>query len=76
MFKGCADDFHCTNQGQSTVIDGVDDAEEMNNTRKAFSLLGKWKLHFNKVCMNSKQCIFFFFYFFFYWVTLYILGEV
>ena len=57
MFKGCADDFHCTNQGQSTVIDGVDDAKDMNNTRKAFSLLGKWKLHFNKVCMNSKQCI-------------------
>ena len=57
MFKGCADDFHCTYQGQSPVIDGVDDAKEMNDTRKAFSLLGKWKLHFNKVCMNSKQCI-------------------
>uniref|UniRef100_A0A673BZT1 Myosin VAb n=1 Tax=Sphaeramia orbicularis TaxID=375764 RepID=A0A673BZT1_9TELE len=37
---GCADDFHYTNQGQSPVIDGVDDAKEMNNTRKAFSLLG------------------------------------
>ncbi|XP_018521855.1 unconventional myosin-Va [Lates calcarifer] len=37
---GCADDFHCTNQGQSPVIDGVDDAKEMCNTRKAFSLLG------------------------------------
>ncbi|KAM7002579.1 LOW QUALITY PROTEIN: unconventional myosin-Va-like [Tautogolabrus adspersus] len=37
---GCAEDFHYTNQGQSPVIDGVDDAKEMCNTRKAFSLLG------------------------------------
>lgn len=37
---GCADDFHCTNQGQSPVIDGVNDAKEMRNTRRAFSLLG------------------------------------
>nr|XP_020479837.1 unconventional myosin-Va-like [Monopterus albus] len=37
---GCADDFHCTNQGQSPVIDRVDDAKEMRNTRRAFSLLG------------------------------------
>ncbi|XP_074488727.1 unconventional myosin-Va-like [Sebastes fasciatus] len=37
---GCADDFHCTNQGRSPVIDGVDDANEMCNTRRAFSLLG------------------------------------
>ncbi|XP_068459809.1 unconventional myosin-Va-like [Clinocottus analis] len=37
---GCADDFHCTNQGQSPVIDGVDDAKEMCNTRRAFSKLG------------------------------------
>ncbi|TKS73569.1 Unconventional myosin-Va [Collichthys lucidus] len=37
---GSADDFHCTNQGQSPVIDGVDDAKEMCSTRSAFSLLG------------------------------------
>ncbi|CAJ1056485.1 unconventional myosin-Va-like [Xyrichtys novacula] len=37
---GCADDFNYTNQGQSPAIDGVDDAQEMCNTRKAFSLLG------------------------------------
>ncbi|XP_075998485.1 unconventional myosin-Va-like [Genypterus blacodes] len=37
---GCADDFHCTNQGQSPVIDGVNDAAHMCGTRKAFSLLG------------------------------------
>ncbi|XP_069564291.1 unconventional myosin-Va-like [Brachyistius frenatus] len=37
---GCADDFHFTNQGQSPVIDGVDDAKEMFNTRRAFTLLG------------------------------------
>ncbi|KAM6926565.1 unconventional myosin-Va-like [Lycodopsis pacificus] len=37
---GCADDFHFTNQGQSPVIEGVDDAKEMCNTRRAFSKLG------------------------------------
>ncbi|KAM9854202.1 unconventional myosin-Va-like [Aulostomus maculatus] len=37
---GCADDFYCTNLGQNPVIEGVDDAEEMCNTRRAFSLLG------------------------------------
>ncbi|XP_031715429.1 unconventional myosin-Va-like isoform X1 [Anarrhichthys ocellatus] len=37
---GCADDFHFTNQGQSPVIEGVDDAKEMCNTRRAFSMLG------------------------------------
>uniref|UniRef100_A0A673WJB8 Unconventional myosin-Va-like n=1 Tax=Salmo trutta TaxID=8032 RepID=A0A673WJB8_SALTR len=37
---GNADDFHCTNQGDSPVIEGVDDAKEMCSTRKAFSLLG------------------------------------
>lgn len=42
MFEGCADDFHCTNQGQSPVIDGVDDAKEMHNTRRALSLLGEF----------------------------------
>uniref|UniRef100_A0A3P8W035 G protein subunit beta 5 n=1 Tax=Cynoglossus semilaevis TaxID=244447 RepID=A0A3P8W035_CYNSE len=42
---GCADDFHYTSQGQNPVMDGVDDAREMCNTRKAFSLLGKYGLH-------------------------------
>ncbi|XP_070686201.1 unconventional myosin-Va-like [Pempheris klunzingeri] len=42
---GCADDFHCTNQGQSPVIDGVDDAKEMSSTRRAFSLLGISESH-------------------------------
>uniref|UniRef100_A0A3Q1JUY7 Uncharacterized protein n=1 Tax=Anabas testudineus TaxID=64144 RepID=A0A3Q1JUY7_ANATE len=37
---GCADDFYYTNQGQNPIINGVDDAKEMRNTRKAFSLLG------------------------------------
>ncbi|XP_074534427.1 unconventional myosin-Va-like isoform X2 [Halichoeres trimaculatus] len=37
---GCADDFNYTNQGQSPVIDAVDDAKEMSSTRKAFSMLG------------------------------------
>ncbi|XP_061077143.1 unconventional myosin-Va isoform X3 [Conger conger] len=37
---GGADDFHYTNQGQSPVIDGVDDAAELSTSRQAFSLLG------------------------------------
>ncbi|KAK2842399.1 hypothetical protein Q5P01_012599 [Channa striata] len=37
---GCADDFHYANQGQSPIIDGVNDAKDMRNTRRAFSLLG------------------------------------
>ncbi|CAL9696916.1 unnamed protein product [Knipowitschia caucasica] len=37
---GDADDFHYTNQGQNPVIEGVNDAKEMINTRKAFLLLG------------------------------------
>nr|XP_015198449.1 PREDICTED: unconventional myosin-Va isoform X3 [Lepisosteus oculatus] len=37
---GSANDFHCTNQGRSPVIDGVDDAKEMVTTRQAFTLLG------------------------------------
>ncbi|XP_011474322.1 unconventional myosin-Va [Oryzias latipes] len=37
---GCADDFHCTKQGQSPIIDGVNDAKELCSTRRAFSLLG------------------------------------
>ncbi|TSK13466.1 Unconventional myosin-Va [Bagarius yarrelli] len=32
--------FHCTNQGKSPVIDRVDDVQEMQVTRRAFSLLG------------------------------------
>ncbi|KAI4903112.1 hypothetical protein NFI96_015689, partial [Prochilodus magdalenae] len=37
---GSADEFHCTNQGENPVIDGVDDAQEMQTTRRAFTLLG------------------------------------
>lgn len=51
MFEGCTDDFHCTNQGQSPVIEGVDDAKDMCNTRRAFSLLGECCMQFNKVCI-------------------------
>uniref|UniRef100_A0A665W1W5 Myosin VAb n=1 Tax=Echeneis naucrates TaxID=173247 RepID=A0A665W1W5_ECHNA len=47
---GCADDFHCTNQGQSRVVEGVDDAKEMSNTRRAFSLLG--------ICENDQMEIY------------------
>lgn len=41
MFEGCADDFCYTNQGQNPTIGGVDDAKELRNTRRAFSLLGE-----------------------------------
>lgn len=41
LFKGSAAEFHCTNQGQSFVIDRVNDIQEMQVTRRAFSRLGK-----------------------------------
>ncbi|KAL2088781.1 hypothetical protein ACEWY4_015680 [Coilia grayii] len=37
---GGANDFHYTKQGRNPVIDGIDDAKEMSNTRQAFTLLG------------------------------------
>ncbi|XP_063044202.1 unconventional myosin-Va isoform X3 [Engraulis encrasicolus] len=37
---GKADEFHYTKQGGNPVIDGVNDAKEMTNTRQAFTLLG------------------------------------
>ncbi|XP_056428303.1 unconventional myosin-Va isoform X1 [Hyla sarda] len=37
---GNANSFHYTKQGRSPVIDGVDDAKELRNTRQACSLLG------------------------------------
>ncbi|KAH0619947.1 hypothetical protein JD844_014401, partial [Phrynosoma platyrhinos] len=37
---GNADYFHYTKQGGSPVIDGIDDAKEMINTRRACTLLG------------------------------------
>ncbi|XP_068131564.1 unconventional myosin-Va isoform X3 [Hyperolius riggenbachi] len=37
---GSANSFHYTKQGRSPVIDGVDDARELGNTRRACALLG------------------------------------
>ncbi|XP_073474828.1 unconventional myosin-Va isoform X2 [Aquarana catesbeiana] len=37
---GSANSFHYTKQGGSPVIDGVDDAKELRNTRRACALLG------------------------------------
>ncbi|XP_076143801.1 unconventional myosin-Va isoform X2 [Alosa pseudoharengus] len=37
---GSANDFLYTKQGGNPVIDGVNDAKEMSNTRQAFTLLG------------------------------------
>ncbi|XP_043934210.1 unconventional myosin-Vb isoform X2 [Protopterus annectens] len=40
LLLGSAEDFFFTNQGGDAVINGVDDAEEFEKTRQAFSLLG------------------------------------
>ncbi|XP_072258473.1 unconventional myosin-Va isoform X7 [Pyxicephalus adspersus] len=37
---GSANSFHYTKQGRSPVIEGVDDAKELRNTRQACALLG------------------------------------
>lgn len=37
----CAEDFFYTSQGGDTSIEGVDDAEDFEKTRQAFTLLGK-----------------------------------
>lgn len=41
MFQGCVDDFRCANQGQSPLVNSVDDARELYKTRRALSLLGE-----------------------------------
>lgn len=41
MFQGCIDDFHCANQGQSPLVNRVDDAKEFCKSRRALSLLGE-----------------------------------
>uniref|UniRef100_A0A673JSM1 Unconventional myosin-Va-like n=1 Tax=Sinocyclocheilus rhinocerous TaxID=307959 RepID=A0A673JSM1_9TELE len=42
---GSADDFPYTKQGRSPIIEGVNDLNEMEATRKAFSLLGITEAH-------------------------------
>jgi hypothetical protein len=37
----CAEDFFYTSQGGDTSIEGIDDAEDFEKTRQAFTLLGK-----------------------------------
>lgn len=44
IFVGSANSFHYTKQGRSQVIDGIDDAKELRNTRQACALLGN--VHF------------------------------
>uniref|UniRef100_A0A8B9VR94 Myosin VB n=1 Tax=Anas zonorhyncha TaxID=75864 RepID=A0A8B9VR94_9AVES len=41
----CAEDFFYTSQGGSTSIDGVDDADDFEKTRHAFTLLGVKESH-------------------------------
>lgn len=37
----CAEDFFYASQGGDTAIEGVDDADDFEKTRQAFTLLGK-----------------------------------
>ncbi|KAF4803805.1 Unconventional myosin-Vb [Turdus rufiventris] len=41
----CAEDFFYTSQGEDTSIDGVDDADDFEKTRHAFTLLGVKESH-------------------------------
>ncbi|XP_063087771.1 unconventional myosin-Vb isoform X2 [Cavia porcellus] len=41
----CAEDFFYTSQGGDTTIEGVDDAEDFEKTRQAFTLLGVRESH-------------------------------
>ncbi|XP_060233027.1 unconventional myosin-Vb isoform X1 [Meriones unguiculatus] len=41
----CAEDFFYTSHGGSTTIEGVDDAEDFEKTRQAFTLLGVRESH-------------------------------
>uniref|UniRef100_I3MXL9 Unconventional myosin-Vb n=1 Tax=Ictidomys tridecemlineatus TaxID=43179 RepID=I3MXL9_ICTTR len=41
----CAEDFFYTSQGGDTAIEGVDDAEDFEKTRQAFTLLGVRESH-------------------------------
>ncbi|XP_040436410.1 unconventional myosin-Vb isoform X1 [Falco naumanni] len=41
----CAEDFFYTSQGDNTSIDGVDDADDFEKTRHAFTLLGVKESH-------------------------------
>ncbi|XP_070635132.1 unconventional myosin-Vb isoform X1 [Bos indicus] len=41
----CAEDFFYTSQGGNTVIEGVDDAEDFEKTRQAFTLVGVRESH-------------------------------
>lgn len=43
----CAEDFFYTSQGRDTCIEGVDDAEDFEKTRQAFTLLGEQLLSGN-----------------------------
>lgn len=49
-FLACAEDFFYTSQGGDTSIDGVDDADDFEKTRHAFTLLGKGLL-----CLEPSQ---------------------
>ena len=48
------DDFCYTNQGENPDIDGVDDAEEFENTKEAMLMLGNsYLLTITRVCFKG-----------------------
>lgn len=52
MFQGCIDDFRCANQGQSPLVNRVDDAKEFCKSRRALSLLGERIKESLRLCLS------------------------
>ena len=54
------DTFLYTNQGEAPVIDGVNDAEDLGETREAFTLLGEYFTLFllkNRMSTKTRHAI-------------------
>lgn len=56
LHSGGADEFLYTRQGQSPVIDGVDDTKELGSTRQAFALLGNMRLLLSIHMRCGRRC--------------------
>ena len=52
---GAPEDFNYTKQGENALIDGVDDAEEFQNTREAMRLLGEPRCEKTNILHMQKQ---------------------
>lgn len=53
LVAGSAEEFNYTRMGGSTVIEGVNDRADMVETRKTFTLLGKWKYPSQRLAIFS-----------------------